>query len=64
MDMIAEEGRPSRNTMLLLFSPNLVEGWCSRKSSQREDAHNTRPYHALANAPLIRLNLLSTDVVP
>jgi hypothetical protein len=64
MDMIAKQGMPFRNNVLLLYSPNLAEGWCSRKSSQREDAHNTRPYHALADAPSIRLNLLSTDVVP
>jgi hypothetical protein len=65
MDMIAEQGKPFRNNMLQLYSPNLGEGWCSRKSSQREDAHNTRgAYHALANAPRIRLNLPSKDVVP
>jgi hypothetical protein len=26
MDMIAEQGMPLRNTILLLYSPNLVEG--------------------------------------
>jgi hypothetical protein len=31
MDMIAEQGLPLRYTMLLLYSPECVEGRCSQK---------------------------------
>jgi hypothetical protein len=33
MDMIAEHGMPLRNTLLLLYSPECVEGRCSPKSA-------------------------------